>query len=149
SFSISSCSMVLSLTCIKNSFLYGYRRPLGGQSVALLGTAEGDDAAALDNAAVCTRWNPGSKPAGASSGHQQVHEIAHRHGFQPRLVQRHVEDALLALGVETSREVAAELFLQQRQALVAAARMADGVFHQHLVQRAAVPEVDGQAIGDT
>ena len=58
------------------------------------------------------------------------------------------QDRLLLLGREPAREVGPELLYQQRNAFVAAARVADRIFDHDFVELLAVVEFDRQRVGD-
>src|SRR5690606_902196 len=88
------------------------------------------------------------RAAARDSDDIQVHVLVHRHGFQRGLVQRRVQDALLLAGGELARQVAAELGFQERDAVLAAALVANRVFADDLVELGAVREFDRQRVGD-
>src|SRR5262249_48133185 len=58
--------------------------------------------------------------------------IVDRHGFEARLVERHVEDSLLARGRKTPGEIGAEFLDQERDAFGAAPLVSDRIFHRLL-----------------
>ena len=58
----------------------------------------------------------------------EIDIVVDRHRFEPPLIERHVEDRLLLLRVEAAREIGAEFFHQQRNAVGAPALVADRIF---------------------
>src|SRR5690606_38330732 len=59
----------------------------------------------------------------------EVDVFVYRHRFQPLTVQRCIENCLSLSGVEATGQVGAELGLQQRDAVVAPAPVADRILH--------------------
>src|ERR1700724_1242081 len=82
------------------------------------------------------------------SDHVEIDILVDRHALERGLVERDVEDARLLILRKAPRQVGAELGLEERQALGAAAPVADRIFHHHLVEGGAVREPHRERIGD-
>src|SRR6218665_3838102 len=78
----------------------------------------------------------------------EIDMVIPRSWCQPFLVERDLQDLLLALGCQGQRQMGAELGFEQRQALGAPALVADRIGHQRFGQAAAVGQCDRQRVGD-
>src|SRR6185437_16305909 len=68
-----------------------------------------------------------SAPSILDPSNHQIHELVHRHLRQPLRIERGIEDSLLLLRREASREIDAKLLEQQRNAFGAPAPMPDRI----------------------
>src|SRR5258706_2751742 len=79
---------------------------------------------------------------------EQIDECVHRRRGEASTVERQVENSARLLRREAAGEVGLELLHQQRNALLAAPAMADGILDDNLVELAPIVELDGDGVGD-
>src|SRR5690606_22552214 len=69
-------------------------------------------------------------------------------GFEPLLIQRDIQNALLLAGRKTACQIGTELGFEQGNTFLTPPLVPDGVFAHNLVQYAAVVELDSKCVGN-
>src|SRR5258708_32396988 len=84
----------------------------------------------------------------ARSNNEQVDEIVHWSRLESCRIERQIEDRALLFGRKTPGQVGLEFLDEYRNALLAAAAVADGIFDDHFLEPSAIDELDGNRVGD-
>jgi hypothetical protein len=82
------------------------------------------------------------------SYHEKLRKLLHRRTFQGLLVLAEPEYLFAALAREPSGQIAVEFVFQQRNPILPAATVTDGIFNRNFVRTGAIFEEYLEGIGD-